>query len=132
MEKFLLIKHQNPNLDKILDWAKEIKRLKVRMNADTAEDVKQGLLFGAEGIGLCRTEHMFFKQDKIWTIRETLMSEKTERAKSLDNLYQLQVANFYDIFKELNGKLANIRLLDPPVHEFLPKTPEDMKECQKF
>ena len=124
---------RDENLEKILEWAKEIKRLDVRMNADTPEDVRQGKAFGAKGIGLCRTEHMFFKGDKIFTIREILMSENdTEKEKALKNLYDLQTKDFFEIFKELNGDIANIRLLDPPIHEFLPKNKQDIEKMSQI
>lgn len=114
------------DLKTILSWAKEIKRLQVRMNADTPEDVKMGKSFGAEGIGLCRTEHMFFKKDKIWTIREVILGEEgEEKNKAIEKLFHLQKEDFKGIFQNLNGDVANIRLLDPPVHEFLPKERAD-------
>lgn len=114
------------DLKKILSWAKEMKRIQVRMNADTPEDVKMGKSFGAEGIGLCRTEHMFFKKDKIWTIREVILGEDGEQKdKAIQKLFLLQKEDFMGIFKNLNGDVANIRLLDPPVHEFLPKERTD-------
>lgn len=114
------------DLKKILSWANEIKRLQVRMNADTPEDVKVGKSFGAEGIGLCRTEHMFFKENKIWTIREVLLGEDGEQKdKVIQKLFTLQKEDFLGIFRNLNGAVANIRLLDPPVHEFLPKEKAD-------
>ena len=101
----------------------------VRMNADTPEDVAQGKSFGAKGIGLCRTEHMFFKEDKIWAIRNFILSDRgEEKKKSLTKLYELQKKDFLDIFEILDGDVANIRLLDPPVHEFLPKTSEDKEK----
>lgn len=113
-------------LKEIVDWANEIKRMEVRMNADTPEDTKQGLIFGAKGIGLCRTEHMFFKKDKIWSIRKFLLSDKgEEKINSIKELSEMQKNDFIDIFETLNGAKANIRLLDPPIHEFLPKVLED-------
>lgn len=114
------------DLKKILSWAYEIKRLQVRMNADTPEDVKMGKDFGAEGIGLCRTEHMFFQKDKIWAIRQVILGEEgEEKNKAIEKLFELQKEDFMGIFKNLNGDVANIRLLDPPVHEFLPKEKAD-------
>src|SRR3712207_6187933 len=122
------------DLKKILSWAYEIKRLQVRMNADTPEDVKMGKDFGAEGIGLCRTEHMFFQKDKIWAIRQVILGEEgEEKNKAIEKLFALQKEDFMGIFKNLNGDVANIRLLDPPVHEFLPKRSEERrvgKECR--
>ena len=120
-------------LKKFVSWASEIKRMGVRMNADTPEDVEQGKAFGAQGIGLCRTEHMFFKKDKIWTIREFILSDRgEEKEKALEKLHNLQKEDFLNIFKILDGDEANIRLLDPPVHEFLPKTLEDKKKMAEI
>ena len=120
-------------LKEFVSWASEIKRMGVRMNADTPEDVEQGKAFGAKGIGLCRTEHMFFKKDKIWTIREFILSDRgEEKEKALRKLHNLQKEDFLNIFKILEGDEANIRLLDPPVHEFLPKTLEDKKKMAEI
>ena len=120
-------------LKEFVSWASEIKRMGVRMNADTPEDVEQGKAFGAQGIGLCRTEHMFFKKDKIWTIREFILSDRgEEKEKALEKLHNLQKEDFLNIFKILDGDEANIRLLDPPVHEFLPKTLEDKKKMAEI
>ena len=120
-------------LKEFVSWASEIKRMGVRMNADTPEDVEQGKAFGAKGIGLCRTEHMFFKKDKIWTIREFILSDRgEEKEKALKKLHNLQKEDFLNIFKILDGDEANIRLLDPPVHEFLPKTLEDKEKMAEI
>ena len=120
-------------LKEFVSWASKIKRMGVRMNADTPEDVEQGKAFGAKGIGLCRTEHMFFKKDKIWTIREFILSNRgEEKEKALEKLHNLQKEDFLNIFKVLDGDEANIRLLDPPVHEFLPKTLEDKKKMAEI
>ncbi|WP_335931069.1 pyruvate, phosphate dikinase [Fusobacterium polymorphum] len=120
-------------LKEFVSWASKIKRMGVRMNADTPEDAEQGKAFGAKGIGLCRTEHMFFKKDKIWTIREFILSDRgEEKEKALEKLHKLQKEDFLNIFKVLNGDEANIRLLDPPVHEFLPKTLEDKKKMAEI
>ena len=120
-------------LKEFVSWASKIKRMGVRMNADTPEDVEQGKAFGAKGIGLCRTEHMFFKKDKIWTIREFILSDRgEEKDKALEKLHNLQKEDFLNIFKILEGDEANIRLLDPPVHEFLPKTLEDKKKMAEI
>ena len=120
-------------LKEFVSWASKIKRMGVRMNADTPEDVEQGKAFGAQGIGLCRTEHMFFKKDKIWTIREFILSDRgEEKDKALEKLHNLQKEDFLNIFKILEGDEANIRLLDPPVHEFLPKTLEDKKKMAEI
>lgn len=123
----------NNNLHEFISWASESKRMNVRMNADTPEDAKQGKEFGANGIGLCRTEHMFFKENKIWTIREYILcDEYEEKMIALHKLYDLQKEDFLKIFEILNGDVANIRLLDPPVHEFLPKTKEDKEKMAEI
>ena len=120
-------------LKEFVSWASEVKRMNVRMNADTAEDVEQGKSFGAKGIGLCRTEHMFFKNDKIWTIREFILSDRgEEKERALKKLHSLQKEDFLNIFEVLDGDEANIRLLDPPVHEFLPKTIDDKKKMAEI
>lgn len=112
-----------------MKWADDIRRLRVRTNADTPEDTKAAIQFGAEGIGLCRTEHMFFAPERILAVREMIFAEnETDRKKALDKLLPFQRSDFLGIFKELNGLPANIRLLDPPLHEFLPHTEKDMKE----
>jgi len=120
-------------LKEFVSWASEVKRMNVRMNADTVEDVEQGKSFGAKGIGLCRTEHMFFKNDKIWTIREFILSDRgEEKERALKKLHNLQKEDFLNIFEVLDGDEANIRLLDPPVHEFLPKTIDDKKKMAEI
>jgi len=112
-----------------MGWADEVRRLRVRTNADTPHDTKVALEFGAEGIGLCRTEHMFFAPERILAVREMIFAETTEdRKKALDKLLPFQREDFYGIFKALNGLPANIRLLDPPLHEFLPHQDHEVKE----
>ncbi len=106
---------------KIIDWADEIRELKVLVNADNERDAKAGFGFGAEGIGLCRTEHMFFEEDRISLVRKMILAaNEAERKVFLDKLQPIQSEDFYKIFKEADGKSVNIRLLDPPLHEFLP------------
>lgn len=118
------------NLKEFVSWCKDIKRLGVRMNADTPADAFLGKGFGAEGIGLCRTEHMFFQKDKIWTIRSMIMSTNPiEREEALKKMLALQREDFYSIFKVVGGQVVIIRLLDPPLHEFLPK---EEKEKEKM
>lgn len=118
------------NLKEFVSWCKDIKRLGVRMNADTPADAFLGKGFGAEGIGLCRTEHMFFQKDKIWTIRSMIMSTNPiEREEALKKMLSLQREDFYNIFKVVDGQVVIIRLLDPPLHEFLPK---EEKEKEKM
>lgn len=112
-----------------MGWADEARRLKVRTNADTPHDTKVALEFGAEGIGLCRTEHMFFAPERILAVREMIFAETTEdRKKALDKLLPFQREDFTGIFKALNGLPANIRLLDPPLHEFLPHQDHEVAE----
>ena len=128
-----LLPTENPKLtgkfSTILKWAKEFKKLEVRANADTGNDADVAINFGAEGIGLCRTEHMFFEKDKIFLIRKLIVSEKKEdRNKALRELLPMQMKDFESLFKAANGKVLTIRLLDPPLHEFLPKTDEDIYE----
>ena len=109
----------------ILDWANEFKRLQVRTNADTPQDSAKAREFGAEGIGLCRTEHMFMAQDRLPIVQEMIMAEtKEEREKALQKLLPMQRSDFYEIFKVMEGLPVNIRLLDPPLHEFLPNIKE--------
>ena len=117
------------NLKEFVSWCKEIKRLGVRMNADTPADAFLGKGFGAEGIGLCRTEHMFFQKEKIWTIRSMIMSTNpAEREEALKKMLDLQREDFYNIFKVVDGQIVIIRLLDPPLHEFLPKEEKDKEK----
>ena len=107
---------------KLLSWADEIRQMSVFANADNEIDAKVAFEFGAEGIGLCRTEHMFFEEDRISLVRKMILAaDTTERVKFLDRLQPIQSEDFYKIFKAANGKSVNIRLLDPPLHEFLPK-----------
>ncbi len=99
------------------------------MNADTPADAFLGKGFGAEGIGLCRTEHMFFQKEKIWTIRSMIMSTNpVEREEALKKMLDLQREDFYNIFKVVDGQIVIIRLLDPPLHEFLPKEEKDKEK----
>ena len=115
--------------EELMKWADEIRTLKVRVNADTPEDAKQGRDFGAEGIGLCRTEHMFFKEERIPVVREMILAKtKEERKKALEKLLPMQREDFEGIFEVMDGLPVNIRLLDPPLHEFLPKTEEEFRK----
>lgn len=112
-----------------MNWADAARKLKVRTNADTPEDAKVAIEFGAEGIGLCRTEHMFFAPERILAVREMIFAEnEKDRKKALDKILPFQRGDFAGLFKEMAGKPVNIRLLDPPLHEFLPHTEKDMKE----
>jgi len=117
---------------KIMEWANEIRTLKVRTNADTPHDAKQAREFGAEGIGLCRTEHMFFAEDRIAAMREMIVSKTVEqREKALEKLLPMQKEDFKGIYKEMKGYPVTIRFLDPPLHEFLPTDENDIKALAK-
>ncbi|NLU31426.1 MAG: pyruvate, phosphate dikinase [Clostridiaceae bacterium] len=111
-----------------MEWADSIRRLKVRTNADTPKDAAQAIRFGAEGIGLCRTEHMFFEGDRIKAMREMIVARTEEqRRKALDKLLPMQRGDFEGIFREMKGYPVTIRYLDPPLHEFLPQDDEDVQ-----
>ncbi|HXA18246.1 MAG TPA: pyruvate, phosphate dikinase [Thermoanaerobaculia bacterium] len=115
------------NFDRLLKWADEIRTLGVRTNADTPNDARVARLFGAAGIGLCRTEHMFFSEDRILRVREMILARnEAGRRKSLDQLLPFQKADFEGIFRELDGLPVTIRLLDPPLHEFLPHSEQQI------
>ena len=114
---------------KIMTWCVAAKRLKVRTNADTPHDASVARAFGAEGIGLCRTEHMFFEGDRIISVREMILATDTEgRKKALTKLLPMQREDFEGIFKAMDGLPVNIRLLDPPLHEFLPQDKAGQEE----
>ena len=113
----------------IMNWSNEFKKLKIRTNAETEKDSKVAREFGAEGIGLCRTEHMFFDQERILSVRETILSKtKENRNKALLKLLPHQKNDFKKILKVMSGLPVTIRLLDPPLHEFLPKTQKEIDE----
>jgi pyruvate,orthophosphate dikinase len=111
------------NFDRLLKWADEIRTLGIRTNADTPHDARVARLFGAHGIGLCRTEHMFFAEERILKVREMILARnEAGRRKALDDLLPFQKGDFEGIFRELAGMPVTIRLLDPPLHEFLPQS----------
>jgi pyruvate,orthophosphate dikinase len=115
----------NEDFETILDWADDLRRLKVRANADTPEDAAKAREFGAQGIGLCRTEHMFMAEDRLPVVREMIMaSGEDERREALDKLLPHQQEDFEGIFEAMAGLPVTIRLLDPPLHEFLPPLEE--------
>jgi pyruvate, orthophosphate dikinase len=115
------------NFDRLLKWADEIRTLGVRTNADTPNDARVARLFGAAGIGLCRTEHMFFAEERILRVREMILArDEKGRRKALDAILPFQTADFEGIFRELNGLPVTIRLLDPPLHEFLPQNEQQI------
>jgi pyruvate,orthophosphate dikinase len=120
------------DFQKILGWADEVRKLKIRANADTPFDAKVARDFGAEGIGLCRTEHMFFDENRIKCVREMILAKNTEgRKKALQKLLPMQREDFLGIFEAMNGLPVTIRLLDPPLHEFLPQKEEQLEELAK-
>ena len=117
----------NEDYQTIMQWADELRRLKVRTNADNPKDAATAIKFGAEGIGLTRTEHMFFEADRIPAVREMIVSETEEqRRRALDKLLPMQRSDFVGIYRAMGGRPVTIRLLDPPLHEFLPENDEDI------
>ncbi len=118
--------------EKFMGWADNVRKLGVRTNADTPRDTEVAVKFGAEGIGLCRTEHMFFEGDRIVAFREMILAENEEsRRKALDKILPLQRDDFEGIFRALKGRPATIRTLDPPLHEFLPHDDAGQKQVAK-
>ncbi len=116
------------NFERIMSWANEFRKLKVRTNADNPRDTKKAIELGAEGIGLCRTEHMFFDEERIPKIRKMILSDTVEeRQEALNQLIPFQKSDFKAMYKELNGLPMTVRYLDPPLHEFLPTEEEDIK-----
>ncbi len=121
--------HLSGNFKTIMDWSDEVRRMRVRANADTPTDASIALKFGAEGVGLCRTEHMFFKPERILEMRKMICSDSIKsRKEALNNILPMQTGDFEAIFKVMDGKYVTIRLLDPPLHEFLPKEDKDIKQ----
>ena len=117
------------DFSKLMSWADNVRKLKVRTNAETPLDTKVARDFGAEGIGLCRTEHMFFDEERIISVREMILSKtKEDRLKALKKLLPHQKKDFIDIFKIMHGLPVTVRLLDPPLHEFLPKSEKEISE----
>ena len=113
----------------LMQWADEVRTMGVRANADTPQDARTARRFGAEGIGLCRTEHMFFDDDRIVAVREMILADDAEgRRKALAKILPMQRQDFIEIFRIMKGLPVTIRLLDPPLHEFLPKTDKEMQE----
>ncbi len=116
----------------ILKWADEFREMGIRANADTPADARAALKFGAEGIGLVRTEHMFFEGDRIKAVREMILADdETGRRAALKKILPMQRSDFAAIYKIMNGKPVTIRLLDPPLHEFLPKTDAELREIAR-
>jgi len=120
------------NFETFMQWADQRRKLKVRANADTPMDAAQALSFGAEGIGLCRTEHMFFDADRIMAMREMIVSKtEQQRRAALEKLLPMQRSDFIGIFRAMKGHPVTIRFLDPPLHEFLPTADEDIRALAK-
>lgn len=123
---------ENPKLEgtfgEFMSWVDKYRDMKVRTNADTPNDAKQALEFGAEGIGLCRTEHMFFKADRIFQVRKMILAHNFEtRKEALDKILPMQEEDFYQIYSLMGERPVTVRLLDPPLHEFLPKGQEEIR-----
>lgn len=117
---------------KLMGWADEMRRMKVRANAETPADARMARSFGAEGIGLCRTEHMFFAGERIVAMREMILSaDEKGRRSALDKLLPMQKSDFVELFEIMHGLPVTIRLLDPPLHEFLPKTDAEIADVAK-
>ena len=120
------------DFSKLMGWADNIRKLKVRTNSETPIDTQTARDFGAEGIGLCRTEHMFFDEERILSVREMILSKTPEdRAKALEKLLPHQKKDFMKIFKIMHGLPVTVRLLDPPLHEFLPRSDKEISEISE-
>ncbi len=120
------------DFETLMKWADKARTLKVRTNADSPKDAKNAIRFGAEGIGLCRTEHMFFEEDRIMKVRKMIVAKsETERREALSALLPLQKGDFAGIYEAMESRPVTIRLLDPPLHEFLPHTNEEIAELAK-
>ena len=120
------------NFGRLMGWVDEARQLKVRANADTPRDAHQAKLFGAQGIGLCRTEHMFFDKDKIFHFRKMILADNVEERKAaLAEIEPLQQKDFEGLFEEMGELNVNVRLLDPPLHEFLPQEEDKIEELSK-
>ena len=116
----------------LMEWADKYRALKIRTNADNPRDAKVAFEFGAEGVGLCRTEHMFFEADRIMAVREMIVADnETDRRKALAKLLPMQRNDFIGIYKAMKGKAVTVRYLDPPLHEFLPHTDEEIAQLAK-
>jgi pyruvate,orthophosphate dikinase len=118
--------------EELMKWADRFRKLKVRTNADTPKDSTVAREFGAEGIGLCRTEHMFFEADRIKAVREMILSDDEDgRRRALKKILPMQKKDFLGIFRAMSGLPVTIRLLDPPLHEFIPHTERELKDLAK-
>jgi pyruvate,orthophosphate dikinase len=120
------------DFEKFMGWADKVRTLQVRTNADTPKDAQTAVSFGAEGIGLCRTEHMFFEESRIAAVREMIVSETVEqRKKALNKILPMQQGDFEELFRALGGHPVTIRFLDPPLHEFVPQADDDIAALAK-
>ncbi|MCB1310316.1 MAG: pyruvate, phosphate dikinase, partial [Leptospiraceae bacterium] len=118
--------------DKIMEWADHFREIKVYTNADLPEQCKQAIAFGAQGVGLCRTEHMFFGEDRINVVRSMILARTDEaRNHALSKLLEMQREDFLGIFSVMDGKAVTIRCIDPPLHEFLPHTDAEIEDVAK-
>jgi pyruvate, orthophosphate dikinase len=128
----LVVPELSGNFASFMKWVDQHRRLGVRANADTPLDARVARSFGAEGIGLCRTEHMFFAEERLPFMQEMILAvDRDARVRALDKLFPFQKSDFYGIFKEMEGYAVTIRTLDPPLHEFLPKTREEAEELSQ-
>jgi pyruvate,orthophosphate dikinase len=131
-EAKLVTPEHSGNFGKFMTWVDRHRKLGVRANADTPEDARVAREFGAEGIGLCRTEHMFFAEERLPFMQEMIVAgDREARVRALDKLFPFQKADFVGIFREMEGYAVTIRTLDPPLHEFLPKTQEEAEELSR-
>ena len=118
---------------KLLSWADEVRKLGVRANSDTPVDARTAFAFGAQGIGLARTEHMFFGPERLPIVKEMIMADnEADRRAALDKLLPFQRKDFYEFFKEMHGNPVTIRTIDPPLHEFLPRREDLMVELAEL
>ena len=120
------------DFSKLMSWADRFRKLNIRTNSETPKDTKTAKDFGAEGIGLCRTEHMFFDEERILSVRQMILSKSREdRDSALEKLLPHQKEDFKKIFKVMSGLPVTVRLLDPPLHEFLPKAEKDIEGMRR-
>ncbi|MBT4136082.1 pyruvate, phosphate dikinase [archaeon] len=120
------------DFETLMQWADNLRKLKVRTNADTPKDAKMAISFGAEGIGLCRTEHMFFEESRIKAVREMILSDNVEgRKNALNKILPMQRGDFRMLFEVMDGRPVTIRFLDPPLHEFLPREEREIEELSR-
>ncbi|KAA7857626.1 pyruvate, phosphate dikinase, partial [Salmonella enterica subsp. enterica serovar Lubbock] len=128
----LTLSEKNEDFETIMAWTKEIARLEVRMNAETSSDIKTGIAFDASGIGLARTEHMFFAPERLIEMRRFILSDSTlTRKEALETILSYQIEDFKSIFSTIEEKSVVVRLLDPPLHEFVPSKKEDVERVAK-